>query len=54
FGKRFTLIIDPGFSPEQAELSSTRYAVELSLYRHLKALLKWLLNGEDKRGCDEF
>lgn len=54
FGKRFTLIIEPGFSPDQAELSSTRYAVEFSLSRHFNALLKWLRNGEDKRGRDEY
>ncbi len=54
FGKRFTLIIEPGFSPDQAELSSTRYAVEFSLSRHFNALLKWLRNGEDKRGSDEY
>ncbi|EEI6362366.1 type III secretion system protein SsaK, partial [Salmonella enterica subsp. enterica serovar Enteritidis] len=39
---------------DQAELSSTRYAVEFSLSRHFNALLKWLRNGEDKRGSDEY
>lgn len=43
-----------GFSPDQAELSSIRYAVEFSLSRHFNALLKWLRNGEDKRGRDEY
>lgn len=54
FGKRFTLIIEPGFSTDQAELSSTRYSVEFSLSRHFNALLKWLRNGEDNRGSDEY
>ncbi|EEL2493219.1 SPI-2 type III secretion system apparatus protein SsaK [Salmonella enterica] len=54
FGKRFTLIIEPGFSTDQAELSSTRYSVEFSLSRHFNALLKWLRNGEDYRGGDGY
>lgn len=54
FGKRFTLIIEPGFSTDQAELSSTRYSVEFSLSRHFNALLKWLRNGEDNRGSDGY
>lgn len=54
FGKRFTLIIEPGFFTDQAELSSTRYSVEFSLSRHFNALLKWLRNGEDNRGSDGY
>lgn len=54
FGKRFTLIIEPSFSTDQAELSSTRYSVEFSLSRHFNALLKWLRNSEDNRGGDGY
>ncbi|EBD9258345.1 SPI-2 type III secretion system apparatus protein SsaK [Salmonella enterica] len=55
FGKRFTLILEPGFSTDQAELSSTRYSVEFSLSRHFNSLLKWLRNGEDSsRGSDGY
>lgn len=54
FGERFTLVIEPTFSPDQARLSSTRYSVEFSLSRHFSALLKWLRNGENTGDCDGY
>lgn len=53
FGQRFTLVEDPTFTPDRAELSSPHYCVEFSLHNHFCQLLEWLRRGNDPGGDDE-
>lgn len=53
FGQRFTLVEDPTFTPDRAELSSPHYCVEFSLRNHFCQLLEWLRRGNDPGGDDE-
>lgn len=53
FGQRFTLVEEPTFTPDRAELSSPHYCVEFSLHNHFCQLLGWLRRGNDPGGEDE-
>lgn len=52
FGERFTLVADPDFLPDQAELSSPKLSVEFSLSCHFRLLLGWLRQSEPSGGTD--
>lgn len=53
FGDRFTLVEDPDFAPDRAELASMHYSVEFSLSEHFWQLLAWLRKGDDTGGKNE-
>lgn len=50
FGERLTLVADPSFTVDQAELSSLLLSVEFSLSLHFKQLLSWLRQSESLPG----